>query len=264
MPELGVGLVRLESEADRSAWVFDVEPVMSEPVMSEPFVHWDWSQCSRWDSRYADVLQGDGERTTGERTFDWIAPADDVLADLNARAVALDARVLDAGCGNSTFCEVAAAAGGFARLVGVDYSRPVVEAMAARALERGLDGRVCYCCADVGRMPYEDGSFDVIVDKGCCDAALTAWDHCAMQRRLKRPVSAELDERAERAAALAASFVREYARVLRGGGTLLLYSYEQPSGRACWFAEQRCWRVHQQPARDGNYLYECTRVAEVE
>ena len=58
--ELGVGLVRLEREADRSAWVF------AEP---ERFVHWDWSQCSRWDARYADVLQGEGERTTGERTF---------------------------------------------------------------------------------------------------------------------------------------------------------------------------------------------------
>ena len=74
-------------------------------------------------------------------------------------------------------------------------------------------------------------------------------------------MSAELEERAERAAALAASFVREFARVLRGGGTLLLYSYEQPQGRACWFADQRCWQVRQQPARDGNYMYECTRVA---
>ena len=253
-PELasGVGLLRLEWEADRSAWVFDAEP-------QERFVHWDWSQCSRWDARYTDVLEGDGERTTGERTFDWIAPADDVLADLDARAAGSDARLLDVGCGNSLFCEVAAAAG-FTRLVGVDYSRPVVDAMTARALERGLQERVSYCCSDVARMPYADASFDVIVDKGCCDAALTAWDHCAMQRRLKRPVSAELEERAERAAALAASFVLEYARVLRGGGTLLLYSYEEPQGRACWFAEQRCWQVRQQPARDGNYLYECTRV----
>ena len=248
-PELasGVGLLRLEWEADRSAWVFDTEP-------QERFVHWDWSQCSRWDARYTD-----GERTTGERTFDWIAPADDVLADLDARAAGSDARLLDVGCGNSLFCEVAAAAG-LMRLVGVDYSRPVVDAMTARALERGLQERVSYCCSDVAHMPYADASFDVIVDKGCCDAALTAWDHCSMQRRLKRPVSAELEERAERAAALAASFVLEYARVLRGGGTLLLYSYEEPQGRACWFAEQRCWQVRQQPARDGNYLYECTRV----
>ena len=125
---------------------------------------------------------GRGRAHDWQRTFDWIAPADDVLADLEARALGFDVCLLDAGCGNSLFCEVAAAAG-FTRLVGVDYSRPVVDAMAARALERGLQERVCYCCADVGDMPYEDASFDVIVDKGCCDAALTARDHRAAAAR---------------------------------------------------------------------------------
>ncbi len=82
--------------------------------------------------------------------------------------------LLDAGCGTGGFLAWAADRGGFARLCGVDASPEAIEL--ARAVAPSAELRV----ARLERLPFPDGSFDVVVledvlqhvDEATLDAAL--------------------------------------------------------------------------------------------
>jgi len=73
-----------------------------------------------------------------------------------AAALAPGRRVLDAGCGTGYGAEILAAAGA-EHVLGVDTAAAVIEAARSREAER-----VAFDRADIGRLPYADGSFDLI------------------------------------------------------------------------------------------------------
>ncbi|MFI9813761.1 class I SAM-dependent methyltransferase [Saccharothrix variisporea] len=108
-------------------------------------------------------------------------------------------RVLDIGCGPGYLTSLAAEAGGSA--VGVDVSEPMVEE--ARRL-RGSGN----CTFEIGRaeaLPFEDGSFDVIV-------SALAVHHIPEEHR--------------------ATAYTEMRRVLKPGGRALIADFRPPRNRA--------------------------------
>lgn len=73
---------------------------------------------------------------------------------LRQGAIARGSRVLDAGCGSGWFSRRFSAAG--ARVVGIDSDRAML--LTARAAEATID----WVQADMARLPFPDGQFDVV------------------------------------------------------------------------------------------------------
>ena len=68
-------------------------------------------------------------------------------------------RVLDVGCGDGAYAMVAAQRG--ARVAGVDTSPQMIEAAQRRAVEQ--DVQIDLRVADAAALPFDDGSFDVVL-----------------------------------------------------------------------------------------------------
>lgn len=119
------------------------------------------------DPGYWDDFYDDGEQ------YDWYSAAGAVFAAARRemrrveRATGRPARVLDVGCGTATHL---AELGAFGAVTGLDFSRRVVEA----CRESDPEGRATYVCADALDLPFEAGSFDVVLDKGCLDCFVSS------------------------------------------------------------------------------------------
>jgi len=73
-------------------------------------------------------------------------------------------RVLDVGCGFGATNLTLADQFPDSKFVGIDLSEPLLEMAREAARERGAAGRVRFEKADVMEMPFEDDSFDVLVN----------------------------------------------------------------------------------------------------
>lgn len=117
--------------------------------------------------------QGPGERASTERALA-------MLPTLTSQQ-----RILDIGCGvGAQTIDLARACD--ASIVAVDIHEPFIDALQDRLLREELAARVDARVADMGDLPFEDGSFDVVWSEGAIfilgfAAGLTAW------RRLVRP-----------------------------------------------------------------------------
>jgi len=100
-------------------------------------------------------------------------------------------RLLDAGCGDGRYFAVIAARPPTERLAGCDIAQRILDTARATAARAGLEPELVR--ANVESLPFEDGSFDLVLCSQVLEHAL------------------------DPAAAL-----RELARVLEPGGTLLL------------------------------------------
>ena len=81
---------------------------------------------------------------------------DDLLGDVDLRG----ALVLDAGCGTGEFSTAALARG--ARVVSVDIGPRLL----ARTRAKGIE---LVAAADVARLPFADGTFDVVLSSECVE-----------------------------------------------------------------------------------------------
>ena len=73
------------------------------------------------------------------------------------------ARILDAGCGGGDVLIKLEQACPEAKMVGIDLSEPLLDMARAAAERAGVAGRVSFQTGDVQAMPFEDGSFDVVI-----------------------------------------------------------------------------------------------------
>lgn len=123
----------------------------------------------------------------------------DLVLDLAGELDGL--RLLDVGCGDGAYTLAAAERG--ARTTAVDISEAMLEAARCRTREAGLHAH--FERADASRLPFEDGSFDLVL-------AVTSL--CFVED--------------------AAASVREAARVLVAGGKLILADLNRWSIWAAW------------------------------
>lgn len=95
--------------------------------------------------------------------FDWFFDAKDVGEDWWRRYVP-GGDVLVIGCGHSSLSGILSK--WCRRVVSTDSSKTCIDMM--RSKNNHLEWRVC----DARQLPFDDESFDVVVDKGCADALL--------------------------------------------------------------------------------------------
>jgi phosphoethanolamine N-methyltransferase len=105
---------------------------------------------------FLELLWGDGYLSPGGP-----AEVERVLAglDLHGR------HVLDLGCGSGGIMLFIARRFAPARIVGFDVEQPVIDAARRRAEAAGLTGQVDFAHASPGRLPFADGSFDLVFSK---------------------------------------------------------------------------------------------------
>lgn len=150
-----------------------------------------------------------------QRMFAAIAPAYDLNNRLHSfgsdqrwrrRAVALSElrpgeRVLDVACGTGDLTEAFAAAGA-GEVVGGDFTEPMLEIARTKALRLPPAQRPIYRAADAMALDFPDASFDVVsIAFGI--------------RNVSEPPQA----------------LREFRRVLRPGGRLVVLEFTQPPNR---------------------------------
>ncbi|BGP43346.1 hypothetical protein JCM10450v2_007496 [Rhodotorula kratochvilovae] len=158
-----------------------------------------------WDARYAQEQDG--------ASFDWCKRYADIRHLVRRFVPDRTARIVMLGCGNSTLSRDMYD-DGYTRIVNIDYSPVVIDKM-ARANEdcEGMTWQV----GDVRRLPFEDASIDVCIDKATLDAMLTGekdpWNP---------PPEAVADCRAE---------IDEVVRVLKPDGIFLYLTFGQPHFR---------------------------------
>jgi ubiquinone/menaquinone biosynthesis C-methylase UbiE len=99
-------------------------------------------------------------------------------------------RILEVGCGRGVALPRLAKLCKPSRLVGLDIAPELISSAKRRIARDGVDAQLC--SADVRRMPFADGEFDVVIDFGTC-------------YHIEDPDAA----------------IREVARVLRDGGEFI-------------------------------------------
>ena len=74
-------------------------------------------------------------------------------------------RILDIGCGiGGPSMEMARTHG--ANVVGIDLEAPLIERARAAAARDGLDDRCAFKVVERGPLPFDDGSFDIVLSSG--------------------------------------------------------------------------------------------------
>ena len=73
-------------------------------------------------------------------------------------------RILDAGCGSGATAIVPAQEFPQSEVVGIDLSEPLLRLATQAAQAAGLDGRVRFETGDAEHIPYEEDSFDVVLN----------------------------------------------------------------------------------------------------
>ncbi|EIE27069.1 S-adenosyl-L-methionine-dependent methyltransferase [Coccomyxa subellipsoidea C-169] len=117
------------------------------------------------NSQYLDAKYWD-ERFQKEEEYEWFKGYKEFSHLLKPHLEA-SSRILVLGCGNSSltadlFCD------GFQSLTSVDLSPAVIERMRQRAADKGM-GAIEWRVADMLDLPFADGSFDAVIEKGTMD-----------------------------------------------------------------------------------------------
>eukprot|EP00752_Nemacystus_decipiens_P002602 g2435.t1 len=151
-----------------------------------------------WEKRYQDGV-----------FVEWYCGLDHVLP-LFERFVPKDSRVLDVGCGDKPLAWDMRDAGYTGRITSFDLSPTVINKLveesrscARKRLHHGVEFRVL----DARKLPFDAGSFDLVVDKGTVDAMLC-------------------DKTGKESAR---ATCREAARVAAPGGWYIVVSHAHPS-----------------------------------
>jgi demethylmenaquinone methyltransferase/2-methoxy-6-polyprenyl-1,4-benzoquinol methylase len=118
-------------------------------------------------------------------------------AAVGAAGIGAGGEALDVACGTGDLSE-ALAAGGASRVVGVDFSEPMLDRAREKSRRRG-GGRCEYLHGDAMDLPFPDGSFDAVT---------IAFG----LRNVLEPPRA----------------LREFRRVLRPGGRLVVLEFAEP------------------------------------
>jgi len=153
-------------------------------------------------------------RESDDHSFDWFKPYSDISHIVHELIPDKSAQILVLGCGNSRLSEDMYD-DGYKSITNVDYSSVVIDQMQRR--HSALRPQMKWVVADVRRLPFDAGTFDVAFDKGTMDAMMTAkddvWDPPG---EVIRDCNGEVDDA---------------LRVLRPTGLFLYLTFGQPHFR---------------------------------
>ncbi|KAG0222933.1 hypothetical protein BGW41_005788 [Actinomortierella wolfii] len=151
------------------------------------------------------------ERYTQEESFDWFKTYADLQPFITRQIPDKNARILMLGCGNSTLSEDMYD-DGYKNIVNIDYSKVVIEKMAAKCADRvGME----WLEMDIRDLKFDNDSFDIVIDKGTMDALMCdRGDVWNPSEELIKTVAMEVDE---------------VVRVLKTGGKFLMTKGEVES-----------------------------------
>jgi len=170
-----------------------------------------YGRADYWNDRY----------TKDTDPFDWYQKYE-ALSSLFKKYVKPQDKTLMIGCGNSRLSEDMYKEG-FKNITNIDISNVVIKAMEQRNKE--YEG-MTYKTADVTNMPdFNNGFFDIAIDKGTLDAILCG----------------------ENSVANADKMLGEISRALRPGGVLIVVTYGDPPTRLTYLEKPKYgWKVETQ------------------
>ncbi|KAF8889315.1 S-adenosyl-L-methionine-dependent methyltransferase [Infundibulicybe gibba] len=171
-----------------------------------PHKNEEYSTKDYWNQRYTQESE--------EGAFDWFKSYADIAPIIRELIPNKSSRVLMLGCGNSKLSEEMWD-DGYKSITNIDYSAVVIEKMRQRheVARPGLEWREM----DVRDLRFDDGSFDVAIDKGTMDAMMTTkGDVWNPPQQVVEDCSKEVDET---------------IRVLRQGGIFIYLTFGQPHFR---------------------------------
>ncbi|EIW79149.1 S-adenosyl-L-methionine-dependent methyltransferase [Coniophora puteana RWD-64-598 SS2] len=131
--------------------------------MALPQNNSEYGTKTYWDLRYREEAP--------DATFDWFKSYADIADVLRQYIPDKSARILMLGCGNSTLSQDMYD-DGFKNIVNIDFSGVLIEKM--RSLHAGTRPEMEWHEMDIRDLKFEDGSFDVAIDKGTMDAMMTS------------------------------------------------------------------------------------------
>ncbi|KAF8347789.1 S-adenosyl-L-methionine-dependent methyltransferase [Amanita rubescens] len=168
--------------------------------------HPDFGSKEYWNQRYA-------EESASDAHFDWFKSYADLASYLHDLIPLRSSRILVLGCGNSKLSEEVMWDDGYKNIVNIDYSSVVIEQLRQR--HEIIRPEMEWLEMDIRDLKFEDGAFDVVIDKGTMDAMIkgSLWDP---------PASVVEDCTKE---------VDEAIRVLRKDGVFIYLSFGQPHFR---------------------------------
>ncbi|CAJ1341778.1 unnamed protein product, partial [Effrenium voratum] len=157
-----------------------------------------------WDKRYQNEVGS---------TYDWLGGYEKFREFIEQATKDLpdgphSARILDLGCGNARLAEDMYDEG-FRNITALDISDVAIESMRSRNAEKrpGIE----WVVGDAFNLEFEDGSFDLVIDKSTTDAVSCDKDH--IHENLTKMYG-------------------EAQRVLKDGGTFLVFSAVESVARS--------------------------------
>jgi len=178
-----IALVRSALQSDENNSTFDD---WSEEGLLQAHGVATYASQSYWDDAYADKKYGE--------SFDWYGSWEErdlqghSLRDIVGPAISKDSNILMMGCGNSNL-SVLMYEEGFRNMANIDISEPVIAHM--RSKHGHLKG-MTWTTMDAGSLDFNNGSFDVAIEKGLFDALYAGTGErvqavLAEARRVLRP-----------------------------------------------------------------------------
>ncbi|GAA5878185.1 hypothetical protein JCM16303_002875 [Sporobolomyces ruberrimus] len=153
-------------------------------------------------------------READDASFDWFKTYAEIQDLVNRFVPSKSARIVMLGCGNSTLSKDLAS-DGYSDILNLDYSSVVIDKM--KRLHEKEWPEMTWIVGDIRKLPFEDQSIDVCIDKGTMDALMTGVDDVwNPQPEIVADVKAEVDE---------------VIRVLKPSGTFLYLTFGQPHFR---------------------------------
>lgn len=110
-----------------------------------------------------EAIYSSGAELASRRILGSLVASSELFFCERLRALAPNARVLEIGCGRGDHAIMAASCHA-RQVVGIDVSTNAIAVAKKAAKERGLSERVSFKIADVENLPFEDSSFDLILN----------------------------------------------------------------------------------------------------
>ena len=187
----------------------------------------------RENEQYASVDYWNN-RYTSESEYDWLGDYE-VFKDLIHKHVKSSDKILMVGCGNSQLSQQMYQ-DGYEQIVSTDISEVCIEN------QKKTFPHLSWQVADITQLPFDDKSFDIVIEKATLDALLVG------EKSPWHP-SDEGQEIMEKS-------LSEISRVLKRQGRFLSLTFAQPHFRSPFYAQEKYgWSVDYETFGSGFHYF---------